>query len=647
VDSREGQIAASGLMILPRDSFDPSHKSIDGLRLSVRANHCLRASGIGTVEQLVLQTPTQLLRSPNLGRTTLREIEQALAIQGLSLGMCDYKIQATLDFDEPVEKCGSVELESNAVAADIRQEPAFCDPATAAAAQVLAYLEKLPRREAAILRDRILSSTRTLEELGQQFGVTRERIRQIETRMRIRASAYLASAAGAAAKYQATIWRTAFGTAVPKEEIQNYCRSLVLACIPSEEDQEFVLEFLLWASGPYVERDGWMIAAGFSNEVLIASLLQGMDERGWLSPTTASEILEGAGIREENHSKWLVLNGFLSMDGGWLAKLQSITDRAAQVLRYRRQPITAAEFCVLFKSSSERSLRNRLLDDERFKRISRHGHFALREWPEYDEYSGIAAEISEEIEKHGGQAQAQHLVEVISQRYGVKASSVYQYLSAPMFIKSQDGTVRLRKLDEALVVQSDPRICAGLYMVSGQWTLRLEINRDTLRGSGRPLQSAVAVLVGCQPGGRRVFQSPRDQVVISWPWGSSAGPNLGSLKPDVEALGGEAGDFVFLTPIADEMFLRVLRSDELRTAAPIVKLALLIGLPATIASEPERWAIIGSAIGLAELSSPLDAEDVHAALMRRNEVSLANLVREECPHPGKNIFDRLENLLGL
>ncbi|RME85275.1 MAG: DNA-directed RNA polymerase subunit alpha, partial [Zetaproteobacteria bacterium] len=62
-------------------------RSIDDLEMSWRTSNTLKAQGIMTVGELVRHTPQELLRTPNFGRKSLAEIEEALARHGLRLGM--------------------------------------------------------------------------------------------------------------------------------------------------------------------------------------------------------------------------------------------------------------------------------------------------------------------------------------------------------------------------------------------------------------------------------------------------------------------------------------------------------------------------------------------------------------------------------
>ncbi len=60
---------------------------VEDLHLSARAATCLRVLRIHYVYELVEKTPQDLRVQPNLGRKSLREVEDKLAALGLTLGM--------------------------------------------------------------------------------------------------------------------------------------------------------------------------------------------------------------------------------------------------------------------------------------------------------------------------------------------------------------------------------------------------------------------------------------------------------------------------------------------------------------------------------------------------------------------------------
>lgn len=69
----------------------PEHPAILGstpiarLDLNIRASNCLRAENIHTIGALLLLSEYDLLKIPNLGRKSLKEIKAALAGEGLRL----------------------------------------------------------------------------------------------------------------------------------------------------------------------------------------------------------------------------------------------------------------------------------------------------------------------------------------------------------------------------------------------------------------------------------------------------------------------------------------------------------------------------------------------------------------------------------
>lgn len=55
------------------------------LDLSPRSHNCLTAAGIESIGELVLVTEDDLLRLPNFGNTSLREVRMKLSLLGLDL----------------------------------------------------------------------------------------------------------------------------------------------------------------------------------------------------------------------------------------------------------------------------------------------------------------------------------------------------------------------------------------------------------------------------------------------------------------------------------------------------------------------------------------------------------------------------------
>lgn len=70
------------------DAFDPVLlRPVDDLELTVRSANCLKAENIFYIGDLIQRTEVELLKTPNLGKKSLTEIKDVLAVKGLSLGM--------------------------------------------------------------------------------------------------------------------------------------------------------------------------------------------------------------------------------------------------------------------------------------------------------------------------------------------------------------------------------------------------------------------------------------------------------------------------------------------------------------------------------------------------------------------------------
>lgn len=70
------------------EKFEPVLlRPVDDLELTVRSANCLKAENIFYIGDLIQRTEMELLKTPNLGKKSLTEIKDILALKGLSLGM--------------------------------------------------------------------------------------------------------------------------------------------------------------------------------------------------------------------------------------------------------------------------------------------------------------------------------------------------------------------------------------------------------------------------------------------------------------------------------------------------------------------------------------------------------------------------------
>jgi DNA-directed RNA polymerase subunit alpha len=72
----------------PYNEIDPVLlRPVDDLELTVRSANCLKQENIFYIGDLIQRTEVELLKTPNLGKKSLTEIKDVLALKGLSLGM--------------------------------------------------------------------------------------------------------------------------------------------------------------------------------------------------------------------------------------------------------------------------------------------------------------------------------------------------------------------------------------------------------------------------------------------------------------------------------------------------------------------------------------------------------------------------------
>jgi DNA-directed RNA polymerase subunit alpha len=74
--------------VTPPPPIDPILlRPVDDLELTVRSANCLKAENIYLIGDLIQRTEVELLKTPNLGKKSLTEIKDVLALRGLSLGL--------------------------------------------------------------------------------------------------------------------------------------------------------------------------------------------------------------------------------------------------------------------------------------------------------------------------------------------------------------------------------------------------------------------------------------------------------------------------------------------------------------------------------------------------------------------------------
>ena len=139
---------------------------------------------------------------------------------------------------------------------------------------ITSWADELEPRDKAILSTRIASfhRTQTLEELANDFGVTRERIRQVEARIRRKLQSFLQSNSAAPILWRAISVRDQLGVSAPEAMVEE-----LLAAEGTGDYRAIILEL----AGPYQrEDDGWLIDRSSEETDPTPVILAELDEVG-------------------------------------------------------------------------------------------------------------------------------------------------------------------------------------------------------------------------------------------------------------------------------------------------------------------------------------------------------------------------------
>jgi hypothetical protein len=268
------------------------------------------------------------------------------------------------------------------------------------------------------------------------------------------------------------------------------------------------------------------------------------------------------------------------------------------------------------------SLRNAMTSDDRFERVDR-DKWALPEWG-METYTGIRALVREEVARHGGKISMDALIERITGRYTVTASSVAAYAAAPPF-ETKSGIVRLAVGERD--ARKAPERTRRLYRRADGWLYRVLVTRDHLRGSGSPAPMALAGILGLQYRQIRQMDSALGPQTISW---LGTQPAFGTIRRFLVDSDIETGSEIFLV-VGDDGSFRIEPVDA-SDAAPLERALLLVGATGAEARQRPR-AALATAIGLPEESPAISVIGGYRERGDSDVVELLLSVRDQLEEP--------------
>lgn len=480
------------------------------------------------------------------------------------------------------------------------------------------WAEGLEDRERSIFTNRIAQpqKPRTLQQLGDELTISRERVRQIEARVVERLGLLVDSAAGSPVRWRVTTLRNRLSVAAPRGHV-------IAMLVPPADCNEDYQSLLLELAGPYDESDGWLVLRSARSSDPTDAIRNMTDEFGRIDVAQASAALASWGLDSGLHNDWIKRDRRLRLVHGQLVRWDGpIADKLAFGLADLEVPATAERLLAhIGESHAVATAKNAMAEDERFIRANR-TEWALVSWG-LPRYSGIASTIGEILEGLSQPMPVDELIDRLSRDFGIAEGSARSYCDAAMFVL-EDGRIRLRREHEKYHYQnSEVRDAPGVFALGdGVVGLLYEVDRDVTRGSGRQLSPAAGALLDLSVNERLRFDGPHGtSVTVTFPGTSFTGPSLGSTRGLAESTNAKIGD----------MLTVILRRAEMTVSAK-----------ATDLNEHDTgWALVARLTGISEnagmdgLAAALHCSrgEVRAALRARSDTVVLKALPERRSTP--------------
>lgn len=178
--------------------------------------------------------------------------------------------------------------------------------------------------------------------------------------------------------------------------------------------------------------------------------------------------------------------------------------------------------------------------------------WGLVEWID-DVYEGVANEIQQRIDEDDGATRVERVLDELPRLFGVSETTVRAYLNAPQF-EVANGWVRRADVSALQLRPLDDAINGRDGQGRPWWSF--QVKPEYFRGySAAGLPPEIARELGCPPNGsvevRLAEPSDCRPLSLIWRLTSLTGPSLGYLSRPLERLGAQPGDRVRLILCGD------------------------------------------------------------------------------------------------
>ena len=514
--------------------------------LSVRELMSFRNFGI--VSLLDLMCVAELALADRVSNDNTRPVEQTSEWDGM-VDLLDRLLSAANEFYGATTVGEALRLDLSRLASTIGITPALDSFAIrdltkgrritdTITERLTVLLASTTPREQLILERRLFADTpQRLEELGQLVEVSRERVRQIEKRLRQAVEMRVGTEIGIVAALLGGQMRPI----IDAVELDTLISKMFTG---SEEKLSVDIAVQMVKS-----RLNYSCVNGVCLNKAALEIVRALQE-------VANRIADDVGLLDEQalrdqlpSDEW---NGFFPQlvercgfhrIGSCLALRDTVGARVKAALIEIGRIATTEEIASMsgIDSAQIGSQLSRIPTIARADKT----RWGLAEWIE-DEYEGVTAEIIQRINEDGGATPLERLVEEIPRLFGVSETSVRISVGTPQFVL-QDGyvsmadasSITLRNLHDVI----DGRTANG----DPYWTFLVESRYFEGHSLAR-FPAELAKKLGCEPNSKiRVFVAYPigcGELSVSWRLASATGVSLGYLADPLRRLEVSSGDRV-------------------------------------------------------------------------------------------------------
>ncbi len=468
-------------------------------------------------------------------------------------------------------------------------------------------------RERYIFQKRLahIGSSYTLQQLADELGITRERVRQLESQLFSKFTAWARKAAASPIRWRIETIKKKVGIAAPLGQIEQ--------ALHPDDSQTDYRSILLRLAGPYEISGDWVVLRSAIDNDPTEKVAAMVDEMGFIDQDLAERELTMWGLDRPYFKEWLTRTGRIREFKGRLARWHgSIGDKLIVVLSDLGSPASLDTLLGYIQEDRSRGTAlNALSGDHRVVRVSR-SHWALASWG-LPEYSSIAMAIRTLVSHSSEPVHIKEIITSIQNNFGAAEGSIRAYCSAPMFVV-EGGWVSLRKdLETFRYPSTSPRTARGVFVLGqGRVTLLVEVNEDLLRGSGRSIPTVLGAILDLPINEELTFSKEEGaSITFTYPETSFVGPARGTARSLAESVGANLGDY--LTIILDRCDMSV------------------TGIATSIREHRPSWQLVARLTGIEAdsgikgLASALDCTvgEVRALLKSRGDDAVAQALPTE------------------